>query len=550
MGEIMRSATLVLLALAACAGDDGLNQLPGDAGLTLEEPASASWHTNLKINARGRAPELSNVRFQNDAVTMNGDDWTAQTTVEPGLTLVEVRGEDSTGHELFLRHSIIAGTFGDVENKIQNGAYIRLNEPGFTAMEPILDELLTEETVAGILAGVNPLLDINIPVIGQVNATLDSLSWDDFEFDIDAHDGYGEIDVEITGFSGAASASAGSVGGSVTLSSDVELYSKILVEARGGRPVITLTETEITLTDTELTSNTLPSAISIIATYLIDAFKETIEGIVEDQLVPLIEDQIGSIVGGLDLSFGTELLGKSLNVSASFAELGFDNDGLFGWLDIDVQVPQDTSFPYLGYLETEVTADPVIPSFTQVGASMSDNLLNRILFEVWAGGMIDLTLSTEDDSLPAIALVPLKATEGTIKVSAELPPVATKRNGDLALEFGNIKVELNTPDGELGQNVTLMLDGYAPVEPLLEGGELKLEIGTPNLSITVIDSDWGVPREEMTNLFSEMLPIDLLLAMFADLSFPMPALGPIQITDGTVVRDGNGTHTNVRLNFE
>ena len=81
----------------------------------------------------------------------------------------------------------------------------------------------------------------------------------------------------------------------------------------------------------------------------------------------------------------------------------------------------------------------------------------------------------------------------------------------------------------------------------VESNELVLDLGTPALTMMVRDSDWGASNEAITQLVEEMLPLDLMLALVGDLSFPLPELEGIGIASAYVGRDAAQAHTNIQI---
>jgi hypothetical protein len=307
---------------------------------------------------------------------------------------------------------------------------------------------------------------------------------------------------------------------------------------------VQLVDPEIEFQNFWFDTSLLPGDIEV--WMLEDTVREQLEKLLveqaEAQIPPLLEESLSS----LDLSFSSEVMGAPLEVSAEFASASIDSDGIALGVDLDVNIAASGSMMSAGYLAAP-TVQPSPDRTAQISASIYDNLLNRVLFEGWNGGLLEMTLSTEDGSLEPIMLLPLKATQGDIAVSAGLPPVIVERNGGLALQFGELDVRIETPDGELGSSLWLTVAGEVPLNLAVESNELVLDLGTPALTMMVRDSDWGASNEAITQLVEEMLPLDLMLALVGDLSFPLPELEGIGIASAYVGRDAAQAHTNIQI---
>jgi len=218
-------------------------------------------------------------------------------------------------------------------------------------------------------------------------------------------------------------------------------------------------------------------------------------------------------------------------------------------VDLDVYVPSAAGHDYEGYLAAG-PAQPDADKHADVGLSLSDDLLNRVLFEAWRGGVLDMRLSTDDGSLEPIMLTQLKATEGTITLNPALPPVVVQKDGKLQAQFGELNVSIDTPDGQLGHHLDASIAMFVDLDMTVEDGQIKLSLENPELTITVRDSDWGADNETVTNLLQNMLPVDAMLSLLGDFSFPLPTVGGIAVHGATVSRESSGVYTGVAVTLQ
>ena len=331
-----------------------------------------------------------------------------------------------------------------------------------------------------------------------------------------------------------------------SLSADKAIVSGwLMVDVdKDGNLVVELVDAEVELQGFSYDTSLLPGDVE---SYL---FVETIRTTIEDMLVdqirgmvpPLLEEQLA----GLDLSFDLELLGVPLSVSADFASVAIDSDGIALTTDIDVDAPGNGEHTYVGYLSAPA-GTPTISRSAAISGALHDDLLNRLLFEVWRAGIADMTLSTDDGSLEPIMLLPLKAEQGSIQVTPGLPPVIVEKDGKLELQVGELGVTILTPGGELGESLEASVNVFAPVEVYAQNGMLTLDIGDPELVIMVRDSDWGATDTTTTQLLEEVLPIDTLLALLGTIEFELPSLAFLTIDSASTGRDGYNTTLDIKL---
>ena len=158
-----------------------------------------------------------------------------------------------------------------------------------------------------------------------------------------------------------------------------------------------------------------------------------------------------------------------------------------------------------------------------------------------------MRMSTDDGSLEPIMLLPLKAEQGTITLRPDLPPVAVQVDGGLQIQAGELVVDIETPGGELGEYLQVAVAAFIDLELALENGVVALDIGTPELSLMVRESDWGASDETTTRLVEEMLPLDTFLALLGGLELPLPSLEGLTISSAELGRDRSGLHTSVEV---
>ncbi|MBM4369602.1 MAG: hypothetical protein FJ102_25560, partial [Deltaproteobacteria bacterium] len=262
-----------------------------------------------------------------------------------------------------------------------------------------------------------------------------------------------------------------------------------------------------------------------------------------DAMVPALLDET---LAGLDPSYTTELMGLEVQIEFAFAKAEIDRDGLQLALDLDVAVPPTGTKSAPGFLGADM-GTPDVDTEADVAGAISDDLLNRVLYEAWAGGLLDMTLSTADGSLEPLMLVPLGVTEGSIEVEALLPPVVVENDGELEAQIGELLVTIDAKGSKLGDHLKASVNVFVGLEVEIEDGELVLSLGEPRLSFMVRETSHDVSNETMTNVLEEALPIDSILALLGDFAFPLPELYGIRLDKGTASRDESGVYTGIEI---
>jgi hypothetical protein len=109
---------------------------------------------------------------------------------------------------------------------------------------------------------------------------------------------------------------------------------------------------------------------------------------------------------------------------------------------------------------------------------------------------------------------------------------------------------VETPGGEFGEYLHASVAGDVPVNFKVIDGELTFSVGSPELMVTVRDTDWNASEESITNLLENQLPLEELTDLFLDLRFPLPTFFGVGIENARVSRDDSGTHTDIEISIE
>lgn len=545
------------IALVACNHDQDLEATEEVAGsLELESPPAASWMDVGAVEARGTASDVDAVLVNGESASFRDGVFTAEVDLVRGVNVVEASAVDARGDEVFARHGVLAGDFASPDGAVEGALRMRLNQGGIDKLMAIAAGMLDAETVNGALAGFNPVYEDSYGVWGWDAVTIAAdVAEIDFGTPVLAatpEQGALTFVATLPDLYVAIDAYGEAVGidfdTQVTLSASAAVVSGTLrVDAEDGRLVAELDGATVELRDFAYDTSLLPGDVE--AYILVD----TIRGTLEEMLVAQIEEKVPPVLeetlAGLDPSLSTELMGLSVDLAFAFADVEIDPDGLYAALDLDISVPPAGATPYAGYLAAGA-GDPTLDTGPDLSAAVSDDLLNRVLFEAWRGGLLNMTLSTEDGSLPEAMLSSFKADEGSISVRADLPPVIVERGGALQAQVAETIVVVDTPDGDLGTHLEVAIAATVELDVVVEDGELKLELGTPELTMVVRDSDWGATHETVTRLLEEALPLDSLLFLLGDIAVPIPTLYGIAIETGTATRDADGVNTGVEVWLE
>ena len=555
---LLLSALSLPLFSAGCKKDDpeGEQELPVDPMLTLSSPAAGAWLPLGPTPVTGHARDVRAVKVGGqDAVVGEGGDFAGEITLERGVNVVEARGTATNGDELYVRHGVLAGDFEDPSGSIDEAAVVRLNQGGLDRLMSMVGGLVDASTINDTVAGMNPIYADSYGVWGwdavTISADVDSISFGTLELAVTPSAGKLQLAGSIPDLQVDAQAYGDVVG--IDFDTDVlmwatsaDLVGTVTLGAQDGMVTASIEDLSMDLVGFGYDTSLLPGDIE--AYILVDTLRSTIE----EQVVAMVGEQVPALIdealAGLELSFETELMGTTLSVQADVARVDVDGDGVEMGLDLAVDMP-DAGVDGQGVLAAG-SGEPSVDRNADMGAAISDDLMNRMLYEAWAAGLLELTLSTEDGSLEPFLLTPLHAEEGSIAVSALLPPVLVEEQGKLQVQVAELIVTIDTPDGELGTHLQIAVAAFVGVDLLYEDGEIALDLGEVNLSLMVRESDWGASNEAVTQLVEEMLPLETMLALLGTISFPVPEIQGLVLGDVVVSRDPDGVHTGLTAALE
>lgn len=560
----MRSTLLLPPLVLALAGGCASKPEPEDSGVpdatfAITTPEPGDWTPAGESAVKGTATNVDSVTVglapagaQVEAAR-SGDGWSGTVTLARGANVVEADAVDLRGDTQRRRNGVLAGDFANPDDRVAGGLAARVNQSGLDRIGAILAESITPEAITTAATAMNPVYS-------------DSYGWGTINVaaDIDSVD-FGAPDIALEPSSGLLTLTAtlpdlyvdaqayGDVFGygfdedvSMSASSAV-ITATVAVDAQSGALTVTLTNATVDLKDFSYDTSLLPGDIEsyLLVDTLRDALESTLVEKIQEQVPPLLTDTLA----GLDPSFSTEVLGQPLDVAFGFASADIDNDGIALGLDVDVDMADPGLRSYPGYL-TAPDATATLDTHADVSAGFSDNLLNVVLFKAWRAGLLDMRLSTDDGSLEPAMLLLLKADEGTITTSAALPPVLVQGDsGAPQLQVTELLVTIDTPGGELGEHIVVAVSLWVDVAVDIADGSLVLELGTPTIVMDVRESDWGASNEATTQLLEQALPIDVILMLLGDISFPLPSLYGITFASGDADRDESGYFTDATVYF-
>ncbi|MEZ4317263.1 MAG: hypothetical protein R3F61_07155 [Myxococcota bacterium] len=522
----------------------------------IEMHTDGLWQGMSSVRVEGFAQGMEQVSVNGADVELDQGQFVTQVTPQRGVNLIEAVGKDARGDSYFVRQGVIAGDFQDPDARVDDALTIRLNRGGLFAATDMVGGLIDPVAISSSVTALNPVYSDSYGVFGwdavTVQADLVDVGFSNPIITPDPKPGVLEVEVAIPNVEVHANVTGDVVG--IDFDEDAwigadnaVITANVTVAVVNGRLELQVIAPTVQLDGFWYDVSLIPGDIE--SYVLVD----TLRGVVEDLLVGKLEEMLPplleSALGGLDVSFDLELLGKQVSIAAFFADASIDAAGIELTTDVAVNVPGSTDKPWVGYLGAPAAAAQ--PSMADdIGLSVSDNLLNSVFFQVWKGGMLSLSLDSARGELEPVLLSQLGARDAArVFVDAQLPPVFVEKQGKAQVQLTELMVRVETPDGENGEYLDLAVTAFVDLELSIVGGNLTLDLGSPDVVIDVRDSDWGASNNAISNLLADQLPIDALLILLGDISFPLPSVAGITVMTGDAWRETSGVYTTVGIDL-
>ncbi len=529
---------------------------PEPEAAELRMSTDGLWQSS-NVRVSGEARGMDSVTINGESVTIEGSQFSTDLPAERGVNLIEAVGTDSRGDTHFVRQGVLSGEFHAPDQQLGDALTIRLNRTGLTKATDLVGGLIDPVAISSGVTALNPVYEDSYGVLGwdavNIQANVVDVGFDAPVITPDPKPNILEVEVAIPNVEIQANAQGDVVGidfdQDVWVGSDAAIITaNVLVGASNGELVIDVVQPTVELDGFWYDVSLIPGDIE---SYLL---VDTLRGTLEDVLVGKLDEMLPGLLEGaladLDISVETELLGTPVSISADFAAATVDTAGIEIVTNVNVAVPQRSDKPWTGFLAAPAVATPAPSQADDLGVSVSDDLLNNVLFQVWRGGLLNMELDSANGDIDPALLGQLGAKDAAkVILDANLPPVLIERGGATQVQLTELGVRVETPDGDNGEYLDLSVTAFVGLELVIEEGVLKLQLGEPNVIVDVRDSDWGASNNAITNLLADQLPIDTLLLLLGDIEFPLPSVAGISVNNGEAWRDQSGVHTGIGINL-
>lgn len=549
----MRWSILTISLMTGCSQDptpaDTLSaqQVPS---LTVSGPERATWSATGAADMTGQVEHISTVVVNGESHAVSGDAFSVPVSLGTGINYFETEGIPTDGGaSLFDRRSVLAGTFAPAEGSIPGAVAVRVNQGGLDDAADIVSGMVDAQEINSGISEMNPIVDLEYALGTSIAVNLQSIYFGEPMVDLIASGGALGVEVILPELliDTGADISVLWIEGTQDLQMEASyavIRADLALSLSNGVIGASLENTTVSLEGFSYDISLLPGEF-IEDNLFDDTIREAIEDTLVEEMETMLPAAVTSLQDDLDLSYEADLLGIMVGMSAEFSDIGVDSDGVWIGMDVAIDTPA-TDLTGNGYLFGD-TATPEPDRASDMALMLADDALNRAMYELWLGGLLSQTLSTEDGSLDPESLSSFGITDCTITTDAALPPVIVEQQGALQLQLGEITADLRTPGFALGEFLTIRVAGAVNLDLVFDNGSIAPALTDLSLHFDILDTDWEQDEEAIVNLLNTFITPEQLLGALDGLSLELPAIDGVSIDNATIDRVETGVHSDLQI---
>ncbi len=501
------------------------------------------------------------------SITVNGEPatvyedgtWEAPVDYDFGTNTLSTEAWDNDDNPTTDARAVVSGNWTAYGDGVDDGFMVRIYEGGFAAFEEAatdfvdLDDLITSIP--------NPIIDEESEdcILGlcvtwyALKVSLVDMSFGDIEVSIDPTSG-GYLDTAVLindiyiGYDIDAVVLEIGFGADGHVAADwIQVVMDMYPYVSGGVLGVTVSAVDASAGGfdfdwdswvydaLEFFGLSLDSLIEdLLMDYLTSAAQDEIPDLVNDLLASL---QIAESFPIEDNTYHFDAIPSSVSVDdhglTLGLETGFEADN---WVNAASPSPGSVTYPY---------STPLYGSSSDMMAlAMSQDFLNQLFNALWGGGLLDITLLSEDLGIDIsdFELFMPDLTDLSVKVQPYLPPVVVPGTGGslLDMQIGDFELTLyNGPPEEAYVYMRVYVHIEAGLDMTSDSGTLAAGLGDLDMSFDLVEPDGRSEYAQDTELFLEAL-VPMLLPMLTDslTTIPIPELEGLGLTNIAVQLEG------------
>jgi hypothetical protein len=531
---LSRSSFVVLLTmLVACVG-----ALPPPPELRVTSPQRGLVQGSAgPIVVQGTAlPGVDGARVTSVTVnrvraTLAADgSFTATVDVPAGAMLLETVAISEQGGSVTDARAVQIGQLRPVGSNLERAVTASLSADVFARLATAAGPLIKNTDLTALLAPLQPMANLG-DSIANLKLSITKLTLGNAAFKLIPIDGGLEFSAELDGLSVAANAAYGGTlvpdgTTSITITADRITIAGTLVVTPAGTIGFTTKITSPAVRTTNLrlqASGLVGSILDLLNSNLSSTIQNVATRSAELAMQPLINAAFGALAGPQRF----DVLGKKLDLQASPSAVTFSRAGALVTINVAAKIEGSESSP--GFIFTP-NGTPAINVANGVQLALADDLINELLAEVHAIGLLNLHL-TEDFGL---------FDQADIKLT--MPPMisASSTDGALRLVLGDM-VATFTDQGKPLISAAINAQVDLEVQRGTKPEEIALQFGKVRAFVNILDpaSDDPLGGDDLTGAATAGIGLQLDSLNKFLIRVPVPAVAGVSL-DNLSLRADSG----------
>ncbi len=455
--------------------------------------------------------------------------FTAVLDVPSGAMLLETVATSDQGASASDMRAVQTGQLRPVGTGIDRAITAALSADAFTRLSAAAGPLLKTMDIAAMLAPLQPMVSAGDD-LANLQLSVTGLKFTDSKIALAPVDGGLSFSAELDGLDVAANvvyAGALVPDGSTTVTvhaDQVTITGTLGVTPAGTAGFTTkLIAPAVHTVGLRLAASGLAGQIlDLLNSVLGSAIQTVVSRSAELAMEPLVNQALGALAGPQQV----DVLGKKLDLQVSPSAVTLTRTGALVAMNLEAMLEGSEASP--GYIYTDNGSPAMDPSHgLQLG--LADDLVNELLAEIHALGVLDLTVQQDFGVFDAA------------QFRLTMPPMisANTRDGAMRLVIGDL-VATFTHHGEPVVKAALNAQVDLKIVPAANAREVALQFGALDLQVNVLDdapNPAGVTGDELSGASSTGIGIQLDSLRQLLITLPVPSVAGIQLEQLSIGAD-------------
>ena len=540
--------SLLPILIIGCGNDQEIvvQEVVYTPSMSVLSPADGAWIEAGSADLTADLTDIAMVHINGTEHAIDSGSFSAPLELAWGINHFETEATGIDGSVIVDRRTLLAGDFVAADGAVASATTVRVNQGGLNTVASVAEGMIDSTSLNADLETMNPVVDLDYSLGTGAAVSLSSIYFEAPTIDVAATDGALALTVMLPNLYIDTDVTTSLLW--IETEHDLEMAAdwavieaELILALVDGIIEAELVDPAVSLTGFAYDVSVFPGEF-IEDNLLDDTIREGIEDALVEEMSATLPEVLAGLQEDFDLSMNTEILDTELIVSSTLAALSIDADGVQLDMDVDVEIAEQLLG---GGTLTSNAAPPQVDRTVDAAIVLADDLLNRALYELWAGGVLNQTFSTVDGSLDPESLSTYGITTATVTTNATLPPVLVETNDQLQLQLGGMEIAANTPGFGMGENITLSVTATADVGLTFADGHLAPTADELVMHLDIVETDWTQEPEFIIELVSGLITPERMLGVLDGVSIELPALSGVRFDDAEISH--SGYHSDLRV---